>query len=200
MKNIGLLIVLIFIFNIINAQGDEYDRGFKNGYKEGYCYGDPNCLSPLVPLTPLPRLNEDTYTDGYNRGFLKGKNDREVGSGNNSGYKTAQAKHINYAYQPTQAELQNRAHRIKLFNKLEKEAIQKYTNKEYSEAIEISIDALNLGFYSTNVYITLAESYRHYKYYKSAKYYFKKCGSYCKPGLKNLKREYKANKDEWLQR
>jgi hypothetical protein len=52
-----------------------FDKGFKEGYKEGYCYQIANCIEPLVPLTPLPTINEsaDSYKDGYNRGFSMGR-------------------------------------------------------------------------------------------------------------------------------
>lgn len=54
----------------------DFCDGWEAGYKAGYCYQIPHCLEPLPPLCPLPKINEDSYQDGYNRGFLKGKRDR----------------------------------------------------------------------------------------------------------------------------
>lgn len=51
--------------------------GWAAGYVAGYCYQQYSCLEPLVPLCPLPRLGEDGYKDGYNRGFLAGLNARQ---------------------------------------------------------------------------------------------------------------------------
>jgi hypothetical protein len=53
-----------------------YERGFSEGYKKGYCYEKKtySCLAPLEPITPLPRIDENSsnYTQGYNRGFQYG--------------------------------------------------------------------------------------------------------------------------------
>jgi hypothetical protein len=78
MKKFKMTFILIFYLNqIIFAQLDNpFNKGFKVGFQEGYCYNHNtvDCLTPLVPLPPLPRLNErnDSYTDGYNRGFQTG--------------------------------------------------------------------------------------------------------------------------------
>lgn len=56
-----------------NAYDDDFCEGFELGYKEGYCYGQGyGCLEPLTPLCPLPRLGEDSFKGGYQRGFLVG--------------------------------------------------------------------------------------------------------------------------------
>ena len=62
----------------IESISSSYCEGWEDGYKEGWCYGQGyGCLEPLVPLCPLARLGEDGYKDGYHRGFLKGKKDRQ---------------------------------------------------------------------------------------------------------------------------
>jgi len=55
----------------ISAYGD-FCSGWNNGYKAGYCYQKGYCLPPIPPLCPFPNLGEDSYDDGYNRGFLAG--------------------------------------------------------------------------------------------------------------------------------
>lgn len=58
------------------AQDGGFCEGWEAGYVAGYCYQKYSCLEPLVPLCPLPRLGEDNYQGGYNRGFLVGLNAR----------------------------------------------------------------------------------------------------------------------------
>lgn len=73
-----ILMLPCFIF----AQND-FSNGYKEGYKAGYCYEQGfGCLPPLPPLPPLPRINESSYTDGYNRGFSDGKSKRSSNSSN----------------------------------------------------------------------------------------------------------------------
>lgn len=86
-KRLKLVRPLLFTFIIIGlflfcslqtmAQivGNEYDKGFKVGFKEGYCYNSKiGCVAPITPVTPLTRFGESysSYTDGYNRGFQVG--------------------------------------------------------------------------------------------------------------------------------
>jgi hypothetical protein len=91
-----LLIQSFFVFAQTN-----YDRGFKVGYKEGYCYNDFKCLPPLPPITPLPYIGEtqDNYQAGYNRGFkmgLENKSTKSSNAGNNTSYRTPiQSEFIN---------------------------------------------------------------------------------------------------------
>ena len=59
-----------------STYSDTYCEGFYNGFKNGYCHnqGFSHCMTPPPPLCPIPRINEDTYTHGYNRGLLAGLN------------------------------------------------------------------------------------------------------------------------------
>jgi hypothetical protein len=74
--------IIIFFFLIINIPifgQTSYSRGFQNGYKDGYCYREQGCLPPITPITPIPRLgeNQDSYQDGFNRGFIQGLEDKQ---------------------------------------------------------------------------------------------------------------------------
>lgn len=89
MKKIALtLIYFLSAYININAQTN-FDLGFKEGFKNGYCYTTNQagyyCNPPLPPLPPLPQLNENrnSYQDGYNRGFLYGQ-ERRRSDDNNS--------------------------------------------------------------------------------------------------------------------
>lgn len=56
-----------------------YCRGFSDGYKEGYCYDRFGCIAPIPPVCPILEIGEsqDSYKDGYNRGFKTGLQDRK---------------------------------------------------------------------------------------------------------------------------
>jgi hypothetical protein len=73
-----LLIALMLTISIAQATRDNsgFCAGWEDGYKSGWCYQEMYCLPPLTPLCPLPRLGEDSYQGGYNRGFIQGINDR----------------------------------------------------------------------------------------------------------------------------
>jgi hypothetical protein len=89
MKNIKLLsaivILSIGLTSFIGMQDSKvepvyteatYCEGWESGYEQGWCYEVPGCIIPVVPVCPVPKVNQDTYTDGYNRGFTKGKASR----------------------------------------------------------------------------------------------------------------------------
>jgi len=72
-----IFIIIFFFFNVnfFSQINNNYNRGFEIGFQEGYCYNKGiSCLTPMKPLTPMPRINEnqESYTDGYNRGFQYG--------------------------------------------------------------------------------------------------------------------------------
>jgi hypothetical protein len=85
MKTLLAILIIISSFLVSKTYAQitkNYDNGFEKGFKEGYCYQSDAiyCNPPLTPFIPLPRNNEDrnSYTDGYNRGFVIGKSLREI--------------------------------------------------------------------------------------------------------------------------
>jgi hypothetical protein len=68
-KILACLTVLLF-FGV--ALATPFSDGWCDGYKAGYCYGKTFCLGPICPIAPIPWVGQDTYQDGYNRGFVKG--------------------------------------------------------------------------------------------------------------------------------
>lgn len=78
MKNLSIFFAMFFFSTMLFAQ-TEYGRGFKDGYKEGYCYNDYGCIGKLAPITPIPFIGEKStsYQDGYNRGFKMGIGDKQ---------------------------------------------------------------------------------------------------------------------------
>jgi|GEM_PF-6776478 len=84
MKKSGI-ILFSFISLYINAQSS-FARGYKAGWKEGYCYESTiSCIPPVPPIPPIPRVGEssDSYKDGYNRGLIDGMNENKSSSQNN---------------------------------------------------------------------------------------------------------------------
>lgn len=79
MKTRILISLLLLLFSSIIYGQNNYDGGFKAGYKAGYCYNDFGCISPIPPITPVPLIGErsDNYKDGYNRGFKRGLEDKQ---------------------------------------------------------------------------------------------------------------------------
>lgn len=85
-KQIATLTLLLL--TIVAFGQTDYSRGFQNGYKEGYCYNDFGCISPIPPITPIPLIGEsnDNYQDGYNRGFKSGLEDKQAAKTKSGGY------------------------------------------------------------------------------------------------------------------
>jgi hypothetical protein len=88
MKNITLTSLLLL--NFIAFGQSNFNIGFKEGFKNGYCYSNNQsgyyCNPPLPPLPPLPQISErsNSYQDGYNRGFLYGQDRRRTDDNNSS--------------------------------------------------------------------------------------------------------------------
>jgi hypothetical protein len=89
MKKFALACLLLL--NLVAFGQSNFDIGFKDGFKRGYCYSNNSssyiCTPPLPPLPPLPQINEsrDNYYDGYYRGIKSGE--ERVNSSNRKKYK-----------------------------------------------------------------------------------------------------------------
>lgn len=88
----NFIIILTLLVSVKIAAQSDYSNGFQNGYKEGYCYNDFGCISPIPPITPIPLIGESTnnYQDGYNRGFKKGLEDKQVKKQNSQNNQSSQ--------------------------------------------------------------------------------------------------------------
>ena len=76
-KAFKILIILILFTSGTILSEKTYADGWKEGYKEGWCYEVQFCIAPVPPVCPVPRVGENSYKGGYNRGFTKGKSDNK---------------------------------------------------------------------------------------------------------------------------
>ncbi len=92
------IILLIFIFPCMIFSQSDFNNGYKTGYKAGYCYEQGvGCIPPIPPIPPIPRIGENTYKDGYNRGFSDGKSKRSsISSNSNSSTRTGTVSTSSY--------------------------------------------------------------------------------------------------------
>jgi hypothetical protein len=77
MKNLLIALIFAFTATVANYEPKTYCDGFKKGYREGFCYNDPFCISPISPICPNPIVNFTEYKHGYQRGFKAGLKARE---------------------------------------------------------------------------------------------------------------------------
>lgn len=73
MKKLLLVTTMTFALLSFKASNDDFCRGWSHGFQNGWKHvkGDWS-LPPLTPLCPFPKVGEDKYTHGYNRGFQRG--------------------------------------------------------------------------------------------------------------------------------
>lgn len=58
----------------IEKSYSDYSDGWADGYCAGYKYVKGKyIICPVAPVAPVARAGENTYKDGYNRGFVAGK-------------------------------------------------------------------------------------------------------------------------------
>lgn len=69
-----ILITGILISIALSFAYEQNDFGtiWKKGYVDGYCYDIPYCIEPIPPIPPVPRIQDTSYVNIYNRGFLSG--------------------------------------------------------------------------------------------------------------------------------
>jgi hypothetical protein len=77
MQKITFTLICFFTLTFLALSQSNFDLGFKAGFTSGYCYSTTSsvhCSPPSPPLPPLPQITEsnNSYQDGYNRGFLVG--------------------------------------------------------------------------------------------------------------------------------
>jgi hypothetical protein len=72
MKTILTILTFIIGTTSAHAYGNSFCAGFEEGFKSGACDGKFGCIPPIPPICPIPNIGEQTFQDGYNRGFKLG--------------------------------------------------------------------------------------------------------------------------------
>lgn len=73
---ISVILYALMAYNVF-ANEKTYCDGWREGYREGFCYEIVNCIKPVTPVCPIPKINFNKYKDGYNRGFKQALKDRK---------------------------------------------------------------------------------------------------------------------------
>ena len=82
----NILYVFLFVSFSLKAQYTNFDKGYLEGYKRGYCYSSNAnsswyCNPPVfIPSAPFPKYPErsDSYEDGKTRGIIDGRAKRNA--------------------------------------------------------------------------------------------------------------------------
>jgi hypothetical protein len=81
MKRIKLTLIAVTLSLACSAMahaGEDFDRGYRLGFKEGYRKVEGQfAIAPICPIPPIPAIGEDTFFGGYNEGFLAGMSEAE---------------------------------------------------------------------------------------------------------------------------
>jgi hypothetical protein len=72
MKRLILAVSLILAVPAVASYG-AFCAGYEKGFAAGHCQGQGyGCVPPVSPVCPVPGPDEDSFMDGYNRGFTDG--------------------------------------------------------------------------------------------------------------------------------
>jgi len=170
MKRINLIFSLLFISLPLFAQTN-FEKGFSDGYKKGYCYYQlVGCLEPIAPIAPILRVGENSsnYKDGYNRGFEMGTQAQKGESSNNTTtatnrtrYKTSEPKYVEGGiYNPLENLSINNI--IALGQALKESkglALEHLENENYQAAIDICYSGLEISPNDDEFMLLLGQAY-----------------------------------------
>jgi len=164
----SMLFISIFITSLAYSQSESFRKGWSDGYKEGYCYQKVGCVTPYVPIFPLPDIGNDTYKGGYNKGFLKGKSDNtETSSSNENGeYRPinadfgTQIRDYVRSENELKAERQSRRNQsLPYFREVKEKAFKAFNEKDYWECIIQYNNSKDLGWYDSEFELMIGISY-----------------------------------------
>ena len=82
-----MFLLLIFSFALLSFSNNPYpvdndntelQTSYCSGWASGYCEGWKDvkgvyAICPVTPICPIANIGQDTYKDGYNRGFKAGR-------------------------------------------------------------------------------------------------------------------------------
>ncbi len=75
MKSLAMILTTLVVFGF-NSERSFCDC-WKEGYVEGWCLDQlpGGCITPVVPICPIPPVGRNTCKDGYNLGVTAGARD-----------------------------------------------------------------------------------------------------------------------------
>jgi hypothetical protein len=81
-----LILIALSCLPVISFAGEDFDRGYELGYKEGYQKIEGQfSIAPISPIPPIPGIGQDTFFGGYNQGFIDGMGEAGVTLKNEDG-------------------------------------------------------------------------------------------------------------------
>lgn len=70
---LALVFVLALFALPALGYGNDFCDGYADGYEEGWCHEQGvGCIAPITPICPIPKIGEEGFRGGYNRGFIEG--------------------------------------------------------------------------------------------------------------------------------
>ena len=182
MKNLKYIILFIFINNQLFAQ-TEFDKGFKEGYKNGYCFNiGVGCVAPVTPVAPIPKANESSssYQNGYDRGFAIGYkktlnyNDEAY---ERERYQTSEPEYMDFIYSLDHSDKLKLADAI---YKAKAKMMELASEGLENEVLEIAYACIKVSPYDPEILLILAFCNYNLKNFKNAVLWGKKYLKYAK--------------------
>lgn len=214
MKPSSLILLISILVSSLAYSQTEFCKGWESGFKEGYCYDDYGCVSPVAPVCPIANAGENSYKDGYNRGFLAGKKEKENGNNSGGGVK-GQLKPIksdygnkirDYVRKENELKAERQASRNKTlpyFNEAKEKAVKAFNKKDYWECIKQYNSSKNLGWHNSEFELMAGISYgmiwkesKDRSHLKQAKKLMKLAKKHGHPNAKELLKKLKKAEKE----
>lgn len=191
MKQTFLLSLIFFLSTSFLLAQTEFDNGFKDGYKNGYCQDQGiGCIKPIPPIAPIPTVDESSssYQDGYNRGFQMGMKAQtsKPNSTNRQRYQTAKPTFVEDKMYNPYGNLNNAIALANALRESKGRAMEHIKNEEYQEAANICFAGLRVSPKDDEFMMILGQAYRMTGDRENAIKWLKKA-SRLRPKDKNLK-------------
>lgn len=166
------ILILTFLLSIFSFSQSNFSNGFKDGYKKGFCHNQGvSCIPPNPPIAPIPTVNEsnNSYQDGYNRGFETGLEAQKSKNSSNQTRERFTATKSEYVedaiYNPYKdSETLNLAIKVaelksKKINDLYQQGLDSYNNDNFSNAIYYANEVIKIDGSISQAYALKAMSY-----------------------------------------
>ncbi|GAL69088.1 tetratricopeptide repeat protein [Jejuia pallidilutea] len=165
MKQTFLISLIFFLSTSFLLAQTEFDSGFKDGYKNGYCQDQGiGCIKPIPPIAPIPTVDESSssYQDGYNRGFQMGMKAQtsKPNSTNRQRYQTAKSTFIEDKMYNPYGNLKNAIALANALKESKGRAMEHLKNEEYQKVANICFAGLRVSPKDDEFMMLLGQAYR----------------------------------------